>query len=251
MSMNDQQLLRYARHVLLPEIDVHGQQRLLASRVVIIGAGGLGSPVAMYLAASGVGQLEVFDADRVELSNLQRQIAHTTERIGMYKVHSLSQCLAQLNPDCVVYPQPEKATRENLAVALRTADLVLDCCDNFATRHAVNAACVAAKVPLVSGAVMGWEGQVASFDSRQISSPCYHCLFPQGDADDGWRCATFGVVAPLVGMVGSLQASEAIKMLLGVGTSLVGKLWRVDARDWRTHIVRVPRDTACMVCSSH
>lgn len=246
--MNDQQLLRYARHVLLPEVDVSGQQRLLAAHVVVIGAGGLGSPVAMYLAASGIGRLTVFDPDVVELSNLQRQIAHTTRRLGQRKVDSLAQCVTELNPECHVVTHAYAVDAVTLAAILPTADVVVDCCDNFATRHAVNAACVAAKVPLVSGAVIGWEGQVASFDARQPASPCYHCLFPQAGEDEGLRCATFGVLAPLVGVIGSLQASETLKLLLGIGTTWVGQLWRVDARHWRTHAVRVLRDPACAVC---
>ena len=248
--MNDTQLLRYSRHLLLPQIDLAGQDRLLSSHALVIGAGGLGSPVAMYLAAAGVGTLTVCDDDTVELSNLQRQIAHDTASLGQAKVASLAGRVAGLNPDVVCQPLNARMTATELATAVAAADVVLDCSDNFATRHAVNQACVTHRTPLVSGAAVRFDGQLAVFDARQADAPCYHCLFPdEGEASDG-PCATFGVFAPLVGIVGCMQAAEALKLLVGLPSNALNRLALYDglSGDWR-HL-HFKRDPACPVCSS-
>lgn len=249
--MDDQQLLRYARHLLLDEIGIEGQQRLLASRALIIGAGGLGSPAAMYLAAAGVGHLVIVDDDTVDLTNLQRQIAHTTARVGELKVESAKQALAELNPQALVTPLAVRLDNDALLhEQVDAADVVLDCTDNFATRVMLNRACVEHRKPLVSGAAIRFEGQITVFDMRDPQAPCYACLFPESaDEVEEISCATMGVFSPLVGMVGSVQAAEALKVLTGVGTTLGGRLLRVDAlhMDWRS--VRVQRDPACPVCS--
>lgn len=248
--MNDQQLLRYARHLLLDELGVEGQERLLGSRALIIGAGGLGSPAAMYMAAAGVGHLVLVDHDTVDLTNLQRQIAHTTARVGELKVTSAQQSLAALNPEIQVttlalHLQDDDTLHEQVAAA----DVVLDCTDNFATRVMLNRACVRHATPLVSGAAIRFEGQVSVFDMRDALSPCYACLFPESADDvEPVSCATMGVFSPLVGIVGSMQAAEAIKLLSGTGTPLTGRLLRIDAlhMDWRA--VGVQRDPQCPVC---
>jgi molybdopterin/thiamine biosynthesis adenylyltransferase len=247
--MRDDELLRYARHILLDELGIEGQERLLASRVLVVGAGGLGSPVSLYLASAGVGSITIADADTVELSNLQRQIMHSNERLGWFKVDSAQAALAALNPDIQVNTLRLRLDGDALREQVQAADLVLDCCDNFETRHAVNRACVAAGVPLVSGAAVRFEGQVCVFDTRQAQSPCYHCLFPEADDVTPTNCATMGVFAPLVGIVGSLQAAEAIKVLLTMGKPLLGRLVMFEARNMQWHEVRVPRDPACPVCS--
>lgn len=245
--MNDEQLLRYSRQIMLPDVDIDGQEKLLSARVLIIGLGGLGSPVAMYLAAAGVGHLVLADFDAVELTNLQRQIAHTTARIGMNKSASAAQALRELNPDVQIECIERLLDADNLAAQVERANVVLDCTDNFATRFAINAACVTAKVPLVSGAAIRLEGQVAVFDAREQSSPCYRCLYEE-DSDD-LTCAANGVLAPLVGVVGSMQALEAIKLICGFGTNLAGRLLLLDARHSQWRELKLPKDPGCPVCA--
>jgi len=247
--MNDRQLLRYARHILLDEFGIEGQERLLAARVLIVGAGGLGSPAAYYLASAGVGHLVLADDDEVELSNLQRQILHTNDRIGQAKAESGKQALLQLNPDIRVDALVARLTGQALDQQVRQADLVLDCCDNFQTRHAVNRACVLHGKPLVSGAAIRFAGQVSVFDLRRGDAPCYHCLFPEADDVEELRCATTGVLGPLVGMVGSMQAAEAIKLLAGMGESMVGRMLCLDALSMQWQTIRFKRDPACLVCA--
>ncbi|HEU5436017.1 MAG TPA: HesA/MoeB/ThiF family protein, partial [Telluria sp.] len=222
--MNDHQLLRYSRHILLDEIGIEGQQRLLDAKVLVIGAGGLGSPAALYLAASGVGQLVIVDDDEVDLTNLQRQILHTTERVGQPKVDSARVALSQINPDIEVFPLRERVAGARLAELVAASTVVLDCSDNFATRHAVNRACVTARVPLVAGAVIRFDGQLSVFDPRDCASPCYACLFPPGAGFEDAACSTMGVFAPLVGVIGAMQAAEALKLMIGIGESLAGRL---------------------------
>ena len=248
--MNDEQLLRYSRHILLPQIGVEGQERLLSSRVLIVGAGGLGSPAALYLAAAGIGTIILADGDSVDLTNLQRQILHRSSGIGRPKADSGRDALAQINPECQVIPLTQRLQGEDLEEQVAAADLVLDCCDNFATRHAVNRACVKFGKPLVSGAAIRFEGQISVFDSREAKSPCYHCLFPEGEDVEEVRCAVMGVFAPLTGMVGTVQAAEALKLLIGIGETLTGRLVMFDAlgADWRT--IRLTRDSACPACGS-
>ncbi|MGE8515185.1 HesA/MoeB/ThiF family protein [Alcaligenes nematophilus] len=248
--MEDQQLLRYARHILLDEFGVEAQERILASRILVVGAGGLGSPVVAYLAASGVGSIILVDDDQVELSNLQRQIAHTTDRLGWDKVESAKLHIEQLNPEVKVTPVVQRLDEAGLMHWVQQADLVLDCCDNFATRHAINRACVALRKPLVSGAAIRFSGQVSTYDLRQPEAPCYHCLFPEADDVEELRCATTGVLSPLLGMVGSAQAVEALKLLGGFGEPLVGRLLSVDAFNMNWHTVRFRKDPACPVCGS-
>lgn len=248
--MRDDELLRYGRHILLDDIGIEGQQTLLASKVLVVGAGGLGSPVCLYLASAGVGEIRVADDDTVELSNLQRQIMHSNDRLGALKVDSAKSAIAQINPDTRVVPLPVRLEGEALLDEVRRVDLVLDCCDNFATRHAVNRACVDAGKPLVSGAAIRFEGQVCVYDTREAQSPCYHCLFPEADDVTPVNCATMGVFAPLVGIIGSLQAAEAIKVLTGIGKPLKGRLVMFDARLAHWHEVRVPRDPGCPVCGT-
>lgn len=248
--MNDAQLLRFARHLLLDELGVEGQERLLGSRALIVGAGGLGSPVVMYLAAAGVGELVLADHDTVDLTNLQRQIVHTDARVGRLKVESARESLLALNPDVRVRLIAERLEDDaRLQEAVAAADVVLDCTDNFPIRVLLNRACVAHAKPLVSGAAIRFEGQVSVFDPRDAQSPCYACLFPESaEEDEPVSCATMGVFSPLVGMVGSVQAAEALKLLAGIGTPLVGRLLRVDAlhMEWRS--VGVGRDPHCAVC---
>ena len=217
MKLDDQQLLRYSRHILLNEIGIEGQSTLLASHVLIIGAGGLGSPAAFYLAAAGVGTITIVDNDQVDLTNLQRQILHTEERVGMNKVDSAQITLRQLNPHTRINALCERADENRLKQLITAADVVLDCSDNFATRHAINAACVALKKPLVSGAAINFDGQISVFDSREITSPCYACVFPQELEFEEVACSTMGVFAPLVGIIGTTQAAEALKILMQVG----------------------------------
>ena len=246
--MNDQQLLRYSRQIMLPDVDIDGQEKLLAARVLIIGLGGLGSPVAMYLAAAGVGHLVLADFDSVDLSNLQRQIAHTTDRIGQTKVESAAQTLRALNPDIKITCITEALKAESLASQIANVDVVVDCCDNFSTRFAVNAACVAAKIPLVSGAAIRLEGQVAVFDSRDSNCPCYRCLYDE-DSEENTTCAANGVLSPLVGVIGSMQALETLKLIVGFGKTLAGKLLLFDARCSQWRELMLPKDTQCPVCS--
>ena len=246
--MNDQQLLRYSRHILLPEIDVTGQQRLLDARVLVIGAGGLGSPAALFLAASGVGSLTLCDGDTVDLTNLQRQILHRTSSLGLPKVDSARAALADINPDVCVNTVNQRVDENHLLDLVAQTDVVLDCSDNFATRYALNRVCVQLKKPLVSGAATRYDGQVAVFDLRHTHSPCYHCLYPERADAEETRCAVMGVFAPLVGIIGSMQAAEALKLLLGIGTLLSGRLLVMDALHMELRTVKLAKDGACSVC---
>jgi molybdopterin/thiamine biosynthesis adenylyltransferase len=247
--MNDEQLLRYSRHILLDEVGIEGQQRALAASALIIGAGGLGSPAALYLAAAGVGRLVLVDDDAVDLTNLQRQVMHTTARIGQAKVDSARAALLQINPDITVVALRERVDDARLAELVPQASVVLDCSDNFATRHAVNRACVAHRVPLVSGAVIRFDGQVAVFDPRRADSPCYCCLFPQDQAFTDAACSSMGVFAPLVGVVGAMQAAEALKLVMQVGQSLAGRLLLLDGRAMEWTSMQLSRNPVCPVCS--
>ena len=246
--MNDDQLLRYSRHILLDEIGVEGQQRLLDGHALVIGAGGLGSPVALYLGTAGVGRITLVDHDTVDVTNLQRQIAHKLSRVGQPKAASAKQTIAEINPDVQVDAVIQRADAAWLADAVARADVVLDCSDNFATRQALNQACVASGRPLVSGAAIGFDGQVSVYDLRRPDAPCYACLFPPSQTVEEVRCATMGVFAPLVGIIGTLQAAEALKLLAGIGRSLSGRLLMLDARQMEWTEVRVPRQPACPVC---
>lgn len=246
--MNDEQLLRYSRHILLDEIGIEGQEKLLDAHVLIIGAGGLGSPVALYLGSAGVGHLTLVDHDRVDATNLQRQIAHTVARIGQFKAHSVIQAVMAINPDAKITPVTERADDALLDKLVCDADLVLDCTDNFATRHAINRACVKHRKPLVSGAAIRFDGQIAVYDSRNPQSPCYACIFPETDQLEEALCATMGVFAPLVGIVGSVQAAEALKLLCGIGQALTGRLMMLDGRHMQWHEMRLSKNHACAVC---
>ena len=247
--MNDEQLLRYSRHILLDEIGIEGQEKLLASHVLIIGAGGLGSPVALYLGAAGVGRITLVDHDRVDATNLQRQIAHTLERIGEFKADSVVQAVAALNPDVKVIPVTELADDSLLERLVGEVDLVLDCTDNFATRHAINRACVKHSKPLVSGAAIRFDGQVTVYDLRSAASPCYACIFPETDLLEETRCAAMGVFAPLVGIIGTVQAAEALKLLCDIGQALTGRLLMLDGRNMEWHDMKLMRNQACSVCA--
>jgi molybdopterin/thiamine biosynthesis adenylyltransferase len=249
--MNDSQLLRYSRHILLDDIGIDGQARLLASHALIIGAGGLGSPAALYLGSAGVGRITVVDHDRVETTNLQRQIAHTLSRVGHFKAQSIAEAIAQINPDVHVTAVIQRADDERLDELVQQADVVLDCTDNFQTRHAINRACVRHAKPLVSGAALQLDGQVSVFDTRQPLAPCYACVFPEAEAPEETNCATMGVFAPLVGIVGSIQAAEALKLLCGFGESLAGRLMMLDARHLSWTEMRVRRQPDCKVCGVH
>ena len=248
--MDDQQRLRYSRHLLLNEFGEEAQERLLASHALVIGAGGLGSSALLYLAASGVGRITICDGDRVELTNLQRQIVHRLDALGQPKASSAAATLATLNPDIRVDALEERAGPERIAALVRDADVVLDCSDNFATRHAINRACVAARKPLVSGAGIRFDGQVAVFDLRVEGAPCYHCLFAEDAQSAEDRCATMGVFAPLVGIIGTIQAAEAIKLLAGIGETLAGRLMMFDSLSSRWHEVRLARDPHCRICGA-
>ena len=246
--MNDQQLLRYSRHILLDEIDIAGQEKLLAAHALIIGAGGLGSPATLYLASAGVGSITLIDNDTVDLTNLQRQILHTTERVGQAKVDSGNTALTQINPTINIVALNERADDARLSELISQADVVLDCSDNFTTRHAINRACVAHRVPLASGAAIKFDGQISVFDPRDASSPCYACLFPPDREFEEINCGTMGVFAPLVGIIGSMQAAEALKLIAGIGTSLAGQLLMLDARHMEWNRIHVARDEGCLVC---
>ena len=249
--MNDQQLLRYSRHILLDEIGIEGQQKLLAAHALIIGAGGLGSPVALYLGSAGVGHIAVVDHDTVDTTNLQRQIAHQLSSVGQPKAVSIKRAIAAINPDVAVSPIVEQVGDAELDVLVQQADVVLDCTDNFATRHAINRACVKHRKPLVSGAAIGFDGQVTVFDSRSENSPCYACMFPESSQPVEAQCATMGVFAPMVGIIGSVQAAEALKLLIGVGQSLAARLLMLDGRHMQWTQLSVPRDSSCPVCGTH
>ena len=247
--MDDTQRLRYSRHLLLNEFGEEAQERLLASHALVIGAGGLGSSALLYLASSGFGRITVCDGDRVDLTNLQRQVIHRLDSVGMPKAASAARAMGALNPDVRVEPLEERAGAERIAELVRGADVVLDCSDNFATRHAINRACVASRTPLVSGAAIRFDGQVAVFDLRRDDAPCYHCLFAEDAESPEERCATMGIFAPLVGIVGTFQALEAIKLVAGVGETLAGRLLLFDALASRWHEVRLARDPRCRACS--
>ena len=248
MDLNDDLLLRYSRHILLPEVGVAGQARISEASVLIVGAGGLGCPVALYLGASGVGRLRLADGDTVDLTNLQRQIGHATAAIGEGKADSLARSVLAINPEIQVQPIREALRGSALHEAVAAADLVVDASDNFATRHAVNRACVLFGKPLVSGAAIGFTGQLAVFDTRRADSPCYHCLFPEHAEESELRCAEAGVFAPLVGVIGAMQAMEALKYLAQVGELLVGRLLLWDGLRADARVMKVPRDPACPVC---
>lgn len=245
--LSDQALLRYSRQILLPQVDIEGQLRLQRSRVLIVGLGGLGSPVALYLAGAGVGELHLADFDEVDVTNLQRQILHDTVSVGTSKVDSALQRLTALNPEVRLVAHRQALDDEALVEAVGAVDLVLDCSDNFATREAVNRACVRQEKPLVSGAAIRLEGQLTVFDTRQAHSPCYHCLYGHGSEAE-LTCSEAGVLGPLVGLVGSLQALEALKVLAGFGETLVGRLLLIDALGTRLRELRVKRDPACAIC---
>lgn len=249
-GLSDQQLLRYSRHILLDELGVEGQRRLLDAHALVIGAGGLGSPVALYLGTAGVGRITIVDHDTVDLTNLQRQIAHNLERVGQPKVDSAARSVAAINPEVQVRALRERVEGERLAQLVAEADVVLDCSDNFATRHAVNRACVAHRKPLVSGAAIGFDGQISVYDTRRNEAPCYACVFPPEAAFEEVRCATMGVFAPLVGIVGTMQAAEALKLIAGIGTSLAGRLLMLDARTMEWSEVRIARQGGCSVCGA-
>ena len=248
--MNDDQLLRYSRHILLDDVGIEGQQRLVDSHVLIVGAGGLGSPVAMYLAASGVGHISIADHDVVDLTNLQRQIAHTTARVGHPKVESAAQAMLALNPEVRVTALAHKLDAAQLDTLVPTVTVVVDCCDNFETRQAVNAACVTHKVPLVSGAAIRMDGQLAVYDARDDQSPCYACIFPPDQAPEEVLCSTMGVLAPLVGVMGTMQAMETVKLITGMGSRLTGRLQMLDGRSMEWNEVRLQRNTNCPVCGT-
>ena len=244
--MNDEELLQYSRQIMLPQIDLEGQQRLLDSRALIIGLGGLGAPAALYLAAAGVGELVLVDFDTVDLTNLQRQIIHGFDAIGTPKVRSAQQTLSRINPRCRVRPITEKLEGEALEQAVAQADVVLDCSDNFATRFAINRACVRQQKPLVSGSAIRWEGQVAVFNDRP-GAPCYHCLYGDSGELDA-SCAANGILAPVVGIIGSIQATEAIKLLVGAGEPLSGRLLLLDALAMELRTLKLRPDPGCPVC---
>jgi molybdopterin/thiamine biosynthesis adenylyltransferase len=248
--MNDQQLLRYSRHILLQEIGIEGQEKLNDAHALIVGAGGLGSPAALFLAASGVRTLTLCDNDTVDLTNLQRQILHRTASIGKNKVDSARSTLAEINPEVHVNNLNERVETARLHELVAQADVILDCSDNFLTRYALNRACVALKKPLVSGAAIKFSGQVSVFDLRESSSPCYNCLFPENSENEDTRCAEMGVFAPLVGIVGSLQAAEALKVLMGIGTTLCGRLLLIDALHSGFRTIKLSRDANCPICNS-
>lgn len=246
--MTDEQLLRYSRHLLLDDIGVEGQQRLLAAHALVIGAGGLGSPVSLYLGTAGVGRITLVDHDSVDLTNLQRQIAHDRSRVGQPKAESAAHAVRRINPDPQLRALVRRADAALLDELVPTADVVLDCCDNFRTRHLVNAACVRHGRPLVSGAAIGFDGQVSVYDVRQPGAPCYACIFPPEATVEEVACATMGVFAPLVGIVGSMQAAEALKLLSGAGRSLAGRLLMLDGRAMGFDEVRMARQPHCTVC---
>ena len=248
--MDDTQLLRYSRHILLEELGIEGQEKLLAAHALVIGAGGLGSPVALYLGSAGVGRITVVDHDTVDATNLQRQIAHTLDRVGQPKAESVRTAIAQINPDPHVQVITQRADDALLETLVSQADVVLDCTDNFATRQAINAACVRHGKPLVSGAAIRMDGQISVYDSRVSDAPCYACLFPPEQTPEETRCATMGVFAPLVGIIGTMQAAEALKILSGMGSKLSGRLLMLDGRAMAWSDIRLQRDPACPVCGT-
>jgi adenylyltransferase/sulfurtransferase len=246
--VQDAQLLRYSRHILLDEFGIEAQQKLLSSHVLIVGAGGLGCPAALYLAASGVGKLTIADGDKVDATNLQRQILYRDKSVGLPKAGAAREALREVNPEIQVVALGERLEGSRLQELVSSADVVLDCTDNFATRHSLNRACVKFSRPLVSGAAIRFDGQLAVFDLRRAGSPCYACLFPESAEAEDVACAVMGVFSPLTGTIGALQAAEAIKLLCALGEPLAGRLQLFDAlnAEWRT--VRVPKDPACPEC---
>ena len=248
IQVTDEQLLRYSRHILLDALGIEGQQRILDTHALVVGAGGLGSPAALYLASAGIGTLTLVDNDTVDLTNLQRQILHTEARVGLPKVESGKQALAAVNPAVNVVPVQKRLAGAELEALVTTADIVLDCTDNFATRHAINRACVAHRKPLVSGAAVRFDGQISVYDLRRDDAPCYHCLFPEAEDVEEIRCAVMGVFAPLTGIVGTMQAAEALKLAAGIGESLTGRLLLLDALSMEWRNVRFRRDPDCAVC---
>jgi molybdopterin-synthase adenylyltransferase len=247
--LTDDQLLRYSRHLLLNEVGVEGQEKILQSHVLVIGAGGLGSPVVLYLATAGVGRITLVDDDVVDVTNLQRQIAHNMLDVGEFKALSAMKKVANINSDVQVIPVLKRVDGTQLDELVQDVDVVIDCCDNFGTRHAINAACVKHRKPLVSGAAIRFDGQITVYDSRSEASPCYACIFPPDANLEETRCATMGVFAPLVGIIGSMQAAEALKLISGAGTALTGRLQMLDGRDMSWNEVRFKRDATCRVCS--
>lgn len=248
--MNDDQLLRYSRHILLDEIGIEGQERILGAHALVIGAGGLGSPAALFLGSAGVGHITLVDDDVVDLTNLQRQIAHTTARVGQAKVASIAQAVQAINPTVAIHTVQARADAALLEQLVASASVVLDCSDNYATRHAINAACVRQGVPLVAGAAIRFDGQITVVDPRSSASPCYACLFDPAAQFEEVQCATMGVFAPLVGVMGAMQAAEALKLLSGAGQSLAGRLLMLDARTMEWNSLRVPRNPHCSVCGA-
>jgi molybdopterin/thiamine biosynthesis adenylyltransferase len=249
--MNDDQLLRYSRHILVDEIGIEAQQRFMDAHVMIIGAGGLGAPAAMYLAAAGIGEMTLVDADTVDLTNLQRQIVHATASVGEPKVDSARKTLAALNPDVKVNAVALRADAQWLNDNVPHATVVLDCTDNFATRHAINAACFAHGVPLISGAALRFDGQISTFDFRSAQSPCYACVFPPDEAFEEVACSTMGVFSPTVGIIGTMQAAEALRLIGDFGTTLQGRLMMLDSLRMEWNTMRIARQADCPVCGSH
>ncbi len=247
-NMDDEQLLRYSRHILLPQLGIDGQEKFRRARALIVGAGGLGSPVALYLASAGVGTLTICDNDAVDLTNLQRQIVHRNDSIGSPKAESARRTLAAINPEVTVNALVERLAGARLEQLVLESDIVLDCSDNFTTRHAINRACVAHRKPLVSGAGVRFDGQIAVFDLRDEHSPCYQCLFPEHGEQEDMPCAVMGVCAPRSGIIGSMQAAEALKLLAGIGASLAGRVLLLDALAMEWHAVRLKRDPQCVAC---
>ncbi len=248
--MTDDDLLRYSRHLLLEDIGIEGQRRLLGAHVLVVGAGGLGSPVALYLGTAGVGRITIVDNDQVELTNLQRQIAHDLSRIGMPKAESAARSIGAINPGVRVTALHERADAARLLELVGEADVAVDCSDNFATRQALNAACVAHAKPLVAGAAMGFDGQVSVYSTRSPASPCYACTFPPDPAFEDVACSSMGVFAPLVGIIGSMQAAEALKIIVGIGSPISGRLQMLDARTMEWSEIRVARNRDCPVCGN-
>jgi len=246
--VTDEQLLRYSRHILLDALGIEGQERILAAHALIIGAGGLGSPAALYLASAGIGRITLVDDDTVDFTNLQRQILHTQARVGMAKAESGRQALAAVNPEINIVPLQERLAGAALDALVASADVVLDCTDNFATRHAINRACVHHRKPLVSGAAIRFDGQVSVYDLSRDDSPCYHCLFPEGEDVEEVRCAVMGVFAPLTGIIGTTQAAEALKLVAGIGETLTGRLLLLDSLDMEWRSVKFAKDAGCAVC---
>ncbi|WP_284410720.1 HesA/MoeB/ThiF family protein [Acidovorax sp. SUPP3334] len=246
--MTDDQLLRYSRHIMLDDIGIEGQERILNAHVLVIGAGGLGSPAALFLASAGVGRITLVDDDAVDLTNLQRQIAHTSARVGESKVRSAAQALKALNPEVRIEAVQARADSQWLNERVPQATVVLDCSDNYATRQAVNAACVNHRIPLVIGAAIRFDGQITVVDPRNAQAPCYACIFPPDAAFEETQCSTLGVFAPMVGIMGSMQAAEALKLIVGCGESLAGRLLMLDGRSMEWTALKIPRQEHCSVC---